>query len=477
MKLLLLTTLITSTRPYRSLPPVTFCEPEGNPKSKIQNQMTPTLKNRDILTQLLALNPPLTIPQLQSLRTQATGYLQEETIPSNKDEEWRFTDLSPLLTQTFPAPNSQIPPVNIHGLIFSEAANTRLTFVNGIYAPEYSSLNLPTGVFVGNLAAAMEEGLAIADYLGKQPGGEEVFTAINTAGINEAAVIWLGKDISIESPIHLLFIATVDDTAISIQPRTLIVLETGSNVTLVEEYLHTSVPAQQAVSVSNRSYFTNSVTEIWIGDTAKLNHTRIQDEDITAIHIGKTAVSQSQHSCYTGNSIDLGSKLSRHNWEIFQIGAQTETHLNGLAMVNGEQESDTHSVIALTKPHGITNQLHKCIVDERAHGIFNGKVFVPQAAQQTNAGQLNRNLLLSSTARIDTKPQLEITADNVKCSHGATVSQLEDDEIFYLQSRGLDVETAKILLINAFAVEIIDRIPVTSIREKLAVAVKAFKAN
>mgnify|MGYP003433529889 FL=1 len=439
--------------------------------------MTPTLKNRDILTQLLALNPPLTIPQLQSLRTQATGYLQEETIPSNKDEEWRFTDLSPLLTQTFTAPNSQIPPVNIHGLIFSEAANTRLTFVNGIYAPEYSSLNLPTGVFVGNLAAAMEEGLAIADYLGKQPGGEEVFTAINTAGINEAAVIWLGKDISIESPIHLLFIATVDDTAISIQPRTLIVLETGSNVTLVEEYLHTSVPAQQAVSVSNRSYFTNSVTEIWIGDTAKLNHTRIQDEDITAIHIGKTAVSQSQHSCYTGNSIDLGSKLSRHNWEIFQIGAQTETHLNGLAMVNGEQESDTHSVIALTKPHGITNQLHKCIVDERAHGIFNGKVFVPQAAQQTNAGQLNRNLLLSSTARIDTKPQLEITADNVKCSHGATVSQLEDDEIFYLQSRGLDVETAKILLINAFAVEIIDRIPVTSIREKLAVAVKAFKAN
>jgi Fe-S cluster assembly protein SufD len=145
-------------------------------------------------------------------------------------------------------------------------------------------------------------------------------------------------------------------------------------------------------------------------------------------------------------------------------------------MVNGDQESDTHSTIALTKPHGITNQLHKCIVDDRAHAIFNGKVFVPQAAQLTNAAQLNRNLLLSSRAKIDTKPQLEITADNVKCSHGATVSQLEDDEIFYLQSRGLDVETAKVLLINAFAVEIIDRIPVASIREKLAIAVKAFKS-
>ena len=428
--------------------------------------MTPTLKNSHTLSQLLI--PPPANPQLQHLRTQASGYLQEQTIPSNKDEEWRFTDLSPLLAQTFTALNPQIPPVNIQELILAEATNTRLTFVNGIYAPQYSSLNLPTGVFIGNLATAIESGLAIDNYLGKQPGGEEVFTAINTAGINEAAVIWLGQDISCESPIHLLFIANVEDPAVAIQTRTSIVMERGSSATLVEEYLHTS---------ADPVYFTNSVTEIWLGDTAKLNHTRIQSEAITAIHIGKTAVSQSEHSCYTGNSIDLGAKLSRHNWEIFQLGAQTETHLNGLAMINGEQESDTHSTIALSKPHGITNQLHKCIVDDRAHAIFNGKVFVPQAAQQTNAGQLNRNLLLSSTARIDTKPQLEITADNVKCSHGATVSQLEDDEIFYLQSRGLDVETAKILLINAFAVEIIDRIPVGSIRKKLALAVTAFKAN
>jgi Fe-S cluster assembly protein SufD len=246
------------------------------------------------------------------------------------------------------------------------------------------------------------------------------------------------------------------------------VLEQRSSATLVEEYRH--------IASGDAIYFNNAVTEIWLGESAKLDCTRIQDEAITAIHIGKTAVSQSQHSIYTGNSIELGSKLSRHNWEIFQIGAQTETYLNGLTMVNGEQESDTHSTISLTKPHGITNQLHKCIVDDRAHAIFNGKVFVPQAAQQTNAGQLNRNLLLSAKARIDTKPQLEITADNVKCSHGATVSQLEDDEIFYLQSRGLDIETAKILLINAFAVEIVDRIPVASVRKQLAVAVKTFKS-
>jgi Fe-S cluster assembly protein SufD len=431
--------------------------------------MNQTLKNNDTLAHLLALAPPAN-PHLEALRSQAAGYLQEETIPTSKNEEWRFTDLSPLLAQTFSAPAAQIPPVNINGLIIPEAKNTRLVFVNGIYAPQLSNLaDLPAGVFIGNLAAAIDGGLAVGDYLGKQPGGEEVFTAINTAGINEAAVIWIAKDLAVESPIQVLSIASVDDTAVAIQPRALFVLEARSSAIIVQEYLHTSIP--------DRSYFTNSVTEIWLGDSAKLNHTRIQDEDITAIHIGKTAVTQSQHSCYTGNSIDLGSQLSRHNWEIFQIGAQTETNLNGLAVVNGTQEADTHSTIALTKPHGTTNQLHKCIVDDRAHAIFNGKVFVPQAAQQTDAGQLNRNLLLSSTAKIDTKPQLEITADNVKCSHGATVSQLEDDEIFYLQSRGLDVETAKILLINAFAVEIIDRIPVASVREKLAVAVKAFKAN
>jgi Fe-S cluster assembly protein SufD len=433
--------------------------------------MTSTLTNRDTyLAQLLALIQPPATPQLLELRTQAAGYLQEETIPSNKNEEWRFTDLSPLLAQQFVHPSTQLSPVNIDRFIVPEAVDTRLVFINGIYAPLLSSLmNLPAGVFIGNLAAANAAGLEIAKYLGKQPGGEEVFTAINTAGINESAVVWLAPDVVFETPIHLLFITTVDDTAIATQPRTLIVLEQRSSTTIVQEYLSPSVPSC--------AYFNNSVTEIWLGDTAKINHTRLQNEAVAAIHIGKTAVSQSEHSSYTGNAIELGSKLSRHNWEIFQTGVQTETYLNGLTMVNGERESDTHSTIALTKPHGITNQLHKCIVDDRAHAIFNGKVFVPQAAQQTNAGQLNRNLLLSDKARIDTKPQLEITADNVKCSHGATVSQLEDDEIFYLQSRGLDVETAKILLINAFAVEIIDRIPVASVREQLAVAVKAFKAN
>ena len=176
---------------------------------------------------------------------------------------------------------------------------------------------------------------------------------------------------------------------------------------------------------------------------------------------------QARDSRYTCNAIALGGQISRHNLEVWQQGEQTETYLNGLTIAGESQLSDTHSVIDLSKPHGTTDQLHKCIIGDRAHGVFNGKVFVPKAAQLTNAAQLNRNLLLSPKARINTKPELQITADNVKCSHGATVSQLEEDEVFYLRSRGLTEEDARHLLIDAFAAEIIDRVPVESLRTKL----------
>jgi Fe-S cluster assembly protein SufD len=218
----------------------------------------------------------------------------------------------------------------------------------------------------------------------------------------------------------------------------------------------------------NRPYFTNQVTEIWVEDNAEVIHTRNQREAGEAFHIGKTAIAQARNSRYTCNAITLGAKLSRHNLEVFQTGEGTETTLNGLIIIGREQLADTHSAIALNHPNGISNQLHKCIIDDRGHAVFNGKIFVPQAAQFTNAGQLNRNLLLSPKARVDTKPQLEITADQVKCAHGATVSQLDPDEIFYLQSRGINAVNARELLLDAFAAEILNRIPVPSLHQKLS---------
>ena len=418
------------------------------------------------LAELLKLRPelPADLAELQGVRDRALAIAQELAIPTTRDEEWRFTDLSSLVQINFQLPDrASISFTQIESFILPEAVNSRLVFVNGIYAPDLSAVDdLPEGVLVGNLSAGVQLIPSLQNYLAKQQGSEEVFTVLNTASLVDGAIVHVPKNQIVETPIQLLFVSTSGDTATISQPRCLVIAESGSNLTLIEEY----------VAIGDGGYFTNAVTEIAIADNAQVSHTRVQRESETAFHIGKTAVSQARDSRYICNAISLGAKISRHNLEVYQTGEQTQTTLNGLTMINGEQVGDTHSKIAFSKPHGTSNQVQKCIVGDRAHAIFNGKVSVPQAAQLTNAAQLSRNLLLSPRARIDTKPQLEITADNVKCAHGATVSQLEDDEIFYLQSRGLNQEEARKLLTYAFAIEIINQIPVASLKNNLTATIR-----
>lgn len=414
-----------------------------------------------------ATTPDANSAWLQEVRDRATALVQEQRVPTTRDEEWRFTDLSDLVQTQFTAATlSTVSPADIEALTVAEAAHSRLVFVNGIYAPELSAIaDLPTGLFVGNLAeASANEALQarLQNALAKQAGAEEAFTALNTASLSDIAIVHIGKNQQVEPPIHLLFIATASDTPQINQPRCLVVTEMGSSVTLIEDY----------VALGEGGYLTNAVTEIWVEANAEVRHTRIQRDSNSAFHIGKTAVSQARDSRYTCNAVSLGAKLSRHNLDVFLNAEQTETHLNGLTFIGGQQLADTHSAIAYMHPHGTSRQLHKCIVDDRAHAVFNGKVFVPKLAQLTDAGQLNQNLLLSPKARVDTKPQLEITADNVKCTHGATVGQLEQDEVFYLQSRGLDAASARQLLVYAFAIEVIDQIPVASVRDRLSQLVK-----
>jgi Fe-S cluster assembly protein SufD len=301
----------------------------------------------------------------------------------------------------------------------------------------------------------------VKDYIATIPGEDEVFTALNTASLTDSAIVFVPKNQDVEVPIHLLFVATQADTIV--QPRVCVIAETGSRVTLIEDF----------VSLNEGAYFTNVVTEIAIAENAEVRHTRVQRDSYSAFHIGKTAVSQARDSRYSCTAVHLGGKVARHNLEAYQTGEQTETTMNGLTMIDGDRVGDTHSLLSLSKPYGTGNQVNKTIVSDRAHAIFNGKVFVPQAAQQTDARQLSRNLLLSPKARIDTKPQLEIVADNVKCAHGATVSQLEDDEVFYLQSRGIDQDSARKLLTYAFAIEIIDQIPVSTLRDRLSAFIRS----
>jgi Fe-S cluster assembly protein SufD len=391
---------------------------------------------------------------LQALRDHAAVRVQEQTFPSTRDEEWRFTDLTDLLAVELHP--SRPVSVTLAAIAAYTLPNTaRLVFVNGVYAAELSNISDLPALTVDNLANLSDQQL-VEPYLGKQSGAEEVFTALNTAGLSDAAVLLVRKNLVVDQPIHLLFVATADQPQL-IQPRSLVIAEANSSLTLIEDY----------ISLGETVYFNNSVTEIWLAENAQVNHTRLQRQSKTAFDIGKTAISQARSSRYTSNAFSFGAKLSRHNLEIYQTGEQTETTLNGLTVLRDEQVGDTHSTIALTKPYGTSRQLQKCIIDDRAHAIFNGKVFVPKAAQLTDAGQLNRNLLLSSKARVDTKPQLEIVADNVKCTHGATVGQLETDEIFYLQSRGIDANSARQLLVNAFAYEVIERVPLDPLRQIL----------
>jgi Fe-S cluster assembly protein SufD len=415
------------------------------------------------LTTLLNLRSPLsdTLSGLQEVRDRATARVQELAIPSTRDEEWRFTDLSSLLEiqwQAIVGQPSAIAQAEIEPFYLPEAP-TRLVFVDGVYLPELSAIAaLPDEVFVGDFTTAQTTGRAdLFTHLAQQPGAEETFTTLNTASLTDGAIVFIPKNQVIESPIHLLFVSTKGQAAAVTHPRCLVSVGSNSSVTLIEDY----------VATSDSAYFTNAVTEIWLEANAQMSHTRVQRDSKAAFHIGKTAVSQARDSRYHCNAIAFGAMLSRHNLEIYQTGEQTTTTLNGLTFIAGDQVADTHSLISYTKPHSNSNQVHKCIVDGKAHAVFNGKIFVPQAAQLTDARQLSKNLLLSEKARVDTKPQLEITADNVKCAHGATVSQLENDEIFYLQSRGISQAQSVRLLTYAFAYEVIQQIAIASLRDQL----------
>ncbi|MEG4212135.1 Fe-S cluster assembly protein SufD [Microcoleus sp. S13_B4] len=409
---------------------------------------------------------------LQDLREAATKYVLSSSFPTVKDEEWRFTDLSAVLQIPFHIPQSNQSKVKLADIIMPvknrDDLPLRLVFVNGFYAPDLSTVessvfpNWPLDFYAGNLFNVPEKYQGrISDVLSKHRQQAEVFTALNTAGLADSAVVFVPANMSIDLPIHLLFLTAPGASPTMSQPHCLVIAEPGSKVTLIEDY----------ATIGNVAAFTNAVTDVLVGENATVNHVRLQREGGEVVHIGKSAIEQSRNSRYTCHAISLGGKISRHNLEVFQRGEATETTLNGLSVAFGEQLADTHSLIDFNYPHGTSRQLHKCIVGNKARAVFNGKVFVRKAAQLTDAGQLSRNLLLSPRARVDTKPQLEIVADNVKCSHGATVSQLEDDELFYLQSRGLDLERSRYLLIDAFAAEILNLLPIVGVAKMLSTCV------
>ena len=414
----------------------------------------------DYLETLLAGQPQLRASPLagiNALRAEALRRLDLLTVPTLRDEEWRLTDISPLTQLSFQPVRSA---TDLHAAdieqFYLEDATTRLVFVDGVYAPQLSSTLTDGGVMLANLSAAEPaQAAAIERHLGRHAAfGDNVFVALNTAFLQDAAVILLPRNVTLAAPVHLLFIATQAEVAS--HPRCLLVAEPGSSMTLIEDYV-----AQQ-----DEAYFINPVTEIALADQAHVKHIRVQRDSAKAFHISNCAVSLGRSSNYQSVSVALGAQISRYNLNVL-LAEGAECMIDGLALIADSQLADTHTAIDHAQPHGVSRQLHKCIVGGSAHAVFNGKVKVRQGAQRTDSIQSSRNLLLSGKAHVDTKPQLEIFADDVKCAHGATIGQLDSDEVFYLKSRGLSDSVARSLLTYAFGAEIIDRIPIASLKHRL----------
>ncbi|MFM9428863.1 Fe-S cluster assembly protein SufD [Variovorax sp. GrIS 2.14] len=417
----------------------------------------------DHLSTMLAAQPLLAPSRwalINAMHEQAQTVLGALAMPTRRDEEWRFTDLAPMHRLTF-------QPVLVASLLQLEDiapfclddAAIRLVFVDGAYAPQLSSLALDGGVLVSDLPTAMAtHSAALEAQLGRQQAlGDNVFAALNTAYLQDAAVLIVPRHVEVAAPVHLLFVAT-QAGALSHQ-RCMVLAEASSRVTLVEDY----VALQDAAYLA---YLVNPVTEIVLADQASVTHIRVQRDGQQAFHIANCAVSVGRSAHYQSVSLAMGAQLSRYHLSVV-LGEGAECAVDGLALLAGSQLADTHSCIDHTQPHASSRQLHKCIADGSAHAVFNGKVIVRPGAQRTDSAQSSRNLLLSSRAQVDTQPQLEIFADDVKCTHGATIGQLDAEELFYLQSRGLSGSAARQLLTYAFGAEIIERISVPSLKHQL----------
>jgi Fe-S cluster assembly protein SufD len=406
------------------------------------------------------------LERLNQLRSNAVNRVNALSLPTKNDEEWRFTDISPLTKVSFQPVRvaSPLQSSDVEHFYLTETV-TRLVFIDGIYAPHLSTQIAETsknsGVVVSSLAAASSEDLAaIESHLGYHTELQDnIFAALNTAFLHEGALIIVPRNISVETPVHLLFIATQKE--VSSHPRCLLIAEPGSTVTVIEDY----------VTLQEETYVTNTVAEFVLANSAHVNHIRIQRDSKEAFHMANCSVSLARESRYQSVSVALGARISRYNLNVLLQGEGAECTADGLALISNRQLADTHACIDHIKPHCTSHQLHKCIIDDAAHAVFNGKIIVRPGAQLTNSTQSNRNLLLTSKARIDTKPQLEIFADDVKCAHGATVGQLDNEEIFYLKSRGLSEVTARNLLTYAFGAEVIERIPIASLKFRLEQAV------
>ena len=400
------------------------------------------------------------LPWLQKLRRDAFARFCDVGLPSTHDEDWRFTNVSAIGRTPFRLirndrtrlSQQELEPYRVPGIA------CQLVFVNGRFARELSLLGkLPHGVKVNSLAGEISGNPeAIEPHLGRYlDTRRDAFCALNTAFVEDGAYVSISRGTLVEEPIYLLFVSSGDDTPSMSHPRNLIVAEEDSQATFVEDY----------VSLDGGTVFCNTVTELVAGDNTVLSHYMIEREHKKAFNISTLRIHQGRSANIVSHSVLLGGALVRNNVHPVLAGEGGECLINGLFIGNGQQHLDNYMLVEHASPRCGSRQFYNGILDGHAHGVFHGRIIVHKDAQKTDAKQTNRNLLLSDGAQIDTKPQLEIYADDVKCTHGATIGQIEGDALFYLRSRGIDEVSARKLLLFAFASECLDRMKQGPVRK------------
>lgn len=400
---------------------------------------------------------------LRELRRGGASRFAEVGFPTTRDEEWKYTDVTPIIQAGFkPAARevNGIDPARLEGFWFENLPSHRLVFVNGRYSEKLSTPGAwPTGVTAMNLSAALRhQAHRIEPYLGRcAPEKIHGFAALNTALFADGAYIHLGRGARLAWPIHLLYVTTGAGGPLLSQPRNLVVAEGDSQAVLIENY----------VAIGESAYFTNALTEVAVGPHAMIEHYRLQEEGASAYHVGGLHAHLDRDGWFTAHGIDLGGRLVRNDLRSVLDAAGAECHLNGLYVIGGRQHVDNHTHIDHARPRGTSREFYKGVLDGRSRAVFHGRVVVRPDAQHTDAQQVNNNLLLSRDAEADTKPQLEIYADDVKCAHGATVGQLDPDVLFYLRSRAVDEAAARDLLTYAFARDVLNRLRLDPVRAQL----------
>jgi len=390
------------------------------------------------------------LPWLQNLRESAFARFCEVGLPTTHDEDWRFTNVSPIAKISFElSRDATVTKQELKQFGIADLG-CHLVFVNGKFSRELSAIGqLPAGVSVSSLAEEISaNSSSVESHLGRYLDiRRDAFSALNTAFGEDGGYVHVRRGVVLTDPIYLLFISTASDKPLMSHPRNLIVIENEAQATIVEDY----------VSIGETVAFSNTATELIAGESAVVSHYMVEREHRQAFNISTLRIQQGRSANVSSHSVLLGGGLVRNNVHPVLAGEGGECLINGLFIGNGHQHLDNYMLVEHASPHCASRQFYNGILDDHAHGVFHGRIIVHKDAQKTDAKQTNRNLLLSDDCRIDTKPQLEIYADDVKCTHGATIGQMEENALFYLRSRGIDEISARKLLLLAFANECLDR--------------------